>query len=322
MNSKKYDTALKFYTNKLSGMNPLFLHKEYFLDKDKPGSKKLIEEIIFSDQVIDDFHRISIQNNITIPQIILSVLTLAIHDISEQDDLPIWMAVDRSNSFPKPPVTDNHAMPILIRSTLHQGLNYEQHLNTIKMYIIDAFNYIGFPGPVLNTFLAPPPPKKKFFVQLLVNFLNFILYRFIVKGKVEKKIIDAMASYVGDELIVKQNMKKIDNKKLFAPSFMYNVLPGFFGEKILLKNKDLTVDCVNDFFLIKDNQAFVENSNYLDSRLSFFNLTRNKDNKIVLYMSGGGLNRKAYLTLKNYFNMHTSRMIDNLDNTILFKSLM
>ncbi|MBN2441509.1 MAG: hypothetical protein JXJ04_09180, partial [Spirochaetales bacterium] len=77
-------------------------------------------------------------------------------------------------------------------------------------------------------------------------------------------------------------MKKIDDKKVFAPSFMYNVLPGFFGEKIVLQNKDLKVDCINDFLLIKDNQ-------------------------IILYMSGGGLNQKAFLTLKNNFNKHISR---------------
>jgi hypothetical protein len=317
LTSPAYNTALEYFTNKLSGMKPLFLNKEYFLEKGKPDSKKLIEEIIFSDQVMDGFHRISIQNNITIPQIILSALALAIHEIAEQDDIPVWMAVDISSSCPKPPVIDNHAAPILIRSALHQGLNYVQYLNAIKMYIVDAFNYIGFPGPILNTFLAPPPPKKKFFVQLLVNFLNVILYRFMGKGRVEKKVIDAMTNYLGNELVVKQNMKKNDMKKIFAPSFMYNVLPGFFGEKILLKNHDLTIDCVNDFLLIKDNRAFMENSNYMDARLAFFNLTRNKDNQIVLYMSGGGLNQKAFLILKNYFNVHTSRMIDNLHDNIL-----
>ncbi len=299
----------QFWQKRLAGAPFLKMNKDYFLPKGEPEDRKLLAKVNLAPKVIDHLQSIASANNASIQMIILTLIYATLRTISNQNDLSVAMIFDLRSNYTHPPVINLNAKSIAVRADLKKTPTYLELLNHIKWYIIDAHSHIQFPS-ILSIPAISYLKKKPFFFGLIRAISVIWAWRFRRAQVHPYTCLSLLSSFLGI-VHADRAVKKEDPRLKLVPAVSYNVMPSFFEGRTIWKDDQLTVTDLRRREFIMNPRVFKKNSDYQDAAAVSFELLRENDGDVFLFVWGGGLTGEALALIQKVFWQHLNTMLED-----------
>ncbi len=320
LKSLSYTEDVKFWQQKLSGIDLLKASRKYFLPRRKriSSGRQLYSKIKLNTATMDALHKAAAQSNASIQIIILAVIQATLHTLSKQDDIFTAMVYDMSGMYPYPPAMQLNAAMIPVVSTFTQDTTYMSLISGLKTFLVEALGYMRVPDSILHCIpLFSALRDRPWLSGSLKTFGRFYSW-YHRKSKVNKDVVTTYLFYIFGMIALglKNVRKKKQDRTRFA-SVVFNVLPSFYESRELWSNDSLRVSSIGDRELMMNPCVFEEGSKFQDANLLNFDLLRDSHDDACLYIWGGGLNPEGFICMERAFHYHLNSMIEDTDKPVL-----
>ncbi len=309
MQTEEFTQGYYYWKDKLRNPNFPILGKEFFLTPGKHRPNQILTKIHLSDETINGLQKVANQNKASIQIAVLALLKATMYSFSGHKDISVSMIMDARGIHPNPPVMNLNVGNIIVRSNFSRYQTYQELLEHVKWYVIDAHNHFRFPiiaGVPMQSML-----KDKPLAAAMVKFYRAALMWRYKKAMVDKEVITRLLSInIGKRALAKEVGKK-NKDMVLAPDIFYNVLPNFYEDRVVYSSDALKVFDLREREKIINHRVFEENSDYFDAISLNCELIRGEDDEAYVYLWGGGYTKEALERIRHHFLKHLSAFLDS-----------